>query len=149
MSLGPAFSVDLAVVPEDAASRLPTGRLRRAVEAALESEGVREAEISLALMNDESMERLNRQHLDRSGPTDVLAFGLGAPDAPPLGDIYVGWETAQRQAREFDVELEEELVRLTIHGVLHVLGYDHPEGDGREESDHFRRQEALVRRVMG
>jgi probable rRNA maturation factor len=65
-----------------------------------------------------------------------------------LGDIYVGYDQATRQAEEAGVPLPEELARLAIHGTLHVLGHDHPEGPERLESAMFRLQEQLVRRVM-
>jgi probable rRNA maturation factor len=63
--------------------------------------------------------------------------------------VYVGAEQAARQAAEAGVGVGEELVRLAVHGTLHVLGHEHPEGDGREESPMFALQEALVREITG
>ncbi len=61
----------------------------------------------------------------------------------------MGVDQARRQAAELGVPLDEELVRLAVHGTLHVLGHDHPEGPGREESPMFALQEALVRAIRG
>ena len=77
----------------------------------------------------------------------MIAFALGDV-AAPVGDVYLGAEQAARQAVEYGVSLAEELVRLTVHGTLHVFGYDHPDGPERVRSPMFVRQEALVRAVL-
>lgn len=105
-------------------------------------------EVSVAFVDDEAIRTLNRRFLDRDRPTDVLAFGLHGEGEPPVGDVYVGLEQARRQADEREIALDEELLRLAIHGTLHVLGHDHPEGPERADSEMFRRQESLVRRVV-
>jgi probable rRNA maturation factor len=69
------------------------------------------------------------------------------PDGRLVGDIYVCRAVAAKQAREMGVGVTEELVRLVIHGVLHVLGYDHPE-TGRERSPMWRKQERYVAKVL-
>jgi len=123
----------------------PEVRLEVGLEAGLK--GPSSAEISVALMDDPSIAVLNARFLDREGPTDVLAFSLGdAVDV--VGDVYVGFEQAGRQAAELGIPLAEELVRLAIHGTLHVLGHDHPEDDERDASAMFALQERLVRRAM-
>ena len=125
--------------------------IERAVHLALETgagpEPPSTAEISVALVDDDCIEVLNERFLERKGATDVLAFSLGdAIDV--VGDVYVGFEQASRQAAELGISLAEELVRLAIHGTLHVLGHDHPEDDEREKSPMFALQERLVRRAM-
>jgi probable rRNA maturation factor len=113
------------------------------------------------------MRRLNRRATGRRGLTDVLAFTLPQPDGAILGDVYIcpaaarafvmgsqadrrtdGHSSDRQTARPSD-RLHEELVRLAVHGTLHVLGYDHPEGPGRTRSTMWRRQERYVRKVMG
>lgn len=126
----------------------PVALLERAVLVTLREEGIEEADISVTLLADGDMLRLNERWLGRGDATDVLAFSLGGEGAT-VGDVYVGHEQAARQAVELGVDPEEELVRLAIHGTLHVLGHDHPEGPEREGSPMFRRQEALVRTVLG
>lgn len=121
--------------------------LRRAAETALaSSDGPLRGEVSVTFLPADEIARVNREYLDRDGPTDVIAFELG--DDELLGDVYVCPEVAARAAREEGVELREELVRLVVHGVLHVLGHDHPEDDGRWESPMFRLQERLVARAL-
>jgi probable rRNA maturation factor len=121
--------------------------LETAVRRTWASEGEGPGEVSLTLLGDDAIAELNRRYLDRHGPTDVIAFRLGEARGP-VGDVYVGAHQAERQAREYGVSLTEELVRLTVHGTLHVLGYDHPEGEERVGSPMFVRQEALVRSVL-
>lgn len=122
--------------------------LERGVRAATEAEGVEEGEISLALIDDTKIRELNRRYLDRDRPTDVIAFALHEEGEPVLGDVYLGLDQARRQAEERGIPAGEELLRLAIHGALHVLGRDHPEGPERDGSPMYRLQEALVDRVL-
>ncbi len=82
------------------------------------------------------------------GPPTFIAFALHSEGDPVLGDVYLGFDQARRQASELGVPVEEELLRLAIHGTLHLLGYRHPEGSDRFESEMFRRQEKLLRRLL-
>ena len=94
------------------------------------------------------MRSLNLEFLREDRPTDVIAFALHGSGEPPLGDVYVGYEQAQRQAREEGIEVEEELLRLAIHGTLHVFGHDHPEGDERARGEMFQLQEEILEEVL-
>jgi len=122
--------------------------LERAVKTALGEVGVDDAEMSLTLLDDDGIRALNDRYLGKDRPTDVLAFSLGTAEAP-LGDVYIGVEQARRQADDLGIAREEELVRLAIHGTLHVLGHEHPEGEDRVSSPMFALQERLVARVLG
>ncbi len=126
----------------------PEVLLQEGCLAALAAEGVLQAEVSVTLLDDARITDLNREYLGKDRPTDVIAFPLHAPGEPVLGDVYLGFEQARRQAEEFQVPLEEELLRLVIHGTLHVLGHEHPEGQGRVESEMFRVQEELLNAVL-
>jgi probable rRNA maturation factor len=120
--------------------------LEAAVRTALAA--VREqVEMSVTLVDDAEIKRLNREYLGRDGVTDVIAFSLGSPEQQ-LGDVYVGADQARRQAEALGVPLREELARLAIHGVLHVLGHDHPEGDDRFSSPMYVLQERLLEEVL-
>jgi len=141
-----AYTVDVEIVASLDPAPNPA-QLERAVRHVLNAERVAGAEISVALLGDEEIARLNEQYLGHEGPTDVISFPLHAAGEAPLGDVYIGAEQAARQAAELGVPIEEELLRLVIHGTLHVLGYDHPD-DGRADSPMYRRQEALLAEVL-
>lgn len=123
-------------------------RVEAAVRHVLRAEGVEAAEISVALVGDGEIAALNEQYLGHEGPTDVISFHLHDRGEPPLGDVYVGVEQAVRQASAFGAAADEEVLRLAVHGTLHVLGYEHPEGDDRAASPMFARQEALLRELL-
>jgi probable rRNA maturation factor len=128
-------------------AEVPVRLLEHAVLRTLAVEGRSGLEMSLALLGDDEMRELNRRYLGRDRLTDVIAFALG--DGEELvGDVYIGVEQARRQAADMGVSFSEELARLAIHGTLHVLGHDHPEGDERERSPMFRLQERLLRDVL-
>jgi rRNA maturation RNase YbeY len=76
----------------------------------------------------------------------VVSFALAStvPNVPIAGDIYIAPDVARRNAKAHGVSLREELTRLVVHGVLHVLGFDHPEGENRAASPMWRRQEQLI-----
>ena len=124
-------------------------RVRDIVIATLKAEHVDDALISVAFVGSEMMARLNRQFLSRDGPTDVISFGLTRHrDAlPAVGDIYICPRVAERNAKSVGIPLAEELARLVVHGTLHVLGYDHPEGERRTSSAMWKRQERILESV--
>ncbi len=128
--------------------RAPVGRERVAavVRTVLQAEGVKDALISVAFLTTRAMTALNRKHLGRSGPTDVIAFGLsgGGRAVPVIGDIYIAPDVGREQATENGVGVREEIARLVVHGTLHVLGHDHPDGVERIVSPMWRRQETLL-----
>jgi probable rRNA maturation factor len=132
--------------------RLPLAR-RRACELAkraLTAEGAREAVVSLSFCSDASMASINRRYLGHRGATDVIAFSLPSPStvAPLAGDVYIGAERARVNASALGVPWRQELARLVVHGVLHVMGHDHPAGVSRERSAMWRRQERLLSRLL-
>jgi probable rRNA maturation factor len=119
--------------------------LAQAVRGVLRRENVRDSEISVTLVDDAEIAAMNERFLSHDGPTDVISFELYQDDEPPVGDIYIGVDQAARQAADNEVSIEEELARLTIHGVLHVLGHDHPDGDARLQSPMWDVQESVLR----
>jgi probable rRNA maturation factor len=116
------------------------------VAATLKAEGVRHVLISVAFVGPDAMASLNKNFLSHDGPTDVISFGLArsGKGQPVIGDIYICPTMAERNAKSLRVSLNEELTRLVIHGTLHILGYDHPEGDGRTKSTMWKRQERIL-----
>ncbi|HVX40544.1 MAG TPA: rRNA maturation RNase YbeY [Gemmatimonadaceae bacterium] len=144
MSLG----VDVAI--EGVRAPLGRTRIEEIARAALRAERIRHALVSIALVDRRTIARLNRTHLDHAGPTDVISFGFAraSENDPIIGDIYIAPEVARDNARARGVPVREELARLVVHGVLHVLGYDHPEDEARENSPMWRRQERILDRVL-
>ncbi|MBI5287014.1 MAG: rRNA maturation RNase YbeY [Deltaproteobacteria bacterium] len=110
------------------------GRVNGLTKAILKGLGCSEdCEISILLLDDEGIRGLNKRYLKRDRPTDVLSFPMEDPLPTShfpvvLGDVVISVETAERQAKEFGVSLGEEMVRLLIHGILHLLGLDHKGG---------------------
>jgi probable rRNA maturation factor len=124
-------------------SQLAPAVVRRVVRAVLRGER-KIARVSVTFLGPERMRRLNREYKGRDRPTDVLAFSLRQPGGALLADLYICASEAAREARSRDLPLREELIRLVVHGTLHALGHDHPEGRGRERSAMWRRQERYV-----
>jgi rRNA maturation RNase YbeY len=132
--------------------RIPVARARvaRVADRVLRAEGVRSATLSIAFVSDRRIAALNWRHLGHRGPTDVISFGFAPshPGAPIEGDIYIAPDVARRNAVANRRGAREELLRLVVHGVLHVLGHDHPEGEARQGSPMWKRQEALLATVL-
>ena len=82
------------------------------------------AELDVIFVDDVRIQELNKQFLGRDRPTDVIAFDLSDSPEKLEGEIYVSVDTAQRQAHEYGVTFWNELCRLAVHGVLHLLGFD-------------------------
>ncbi|MDQ6770081.1 MAG: rRNA maturation RNase YbeY [Gemmatimonadota bacterium] len=125
-------------------------RVKDAAAAALRAEGVRDAMLSITFVGRAAMSELNRRYLRHRGPTDVISFGLGRQGrrGPVVGDIYICTGIARANAKRQHVSSQEELLRLVVHGTLHTLGYDHPEGATRMDSSMWRKQERILARVV-
>jgi probable rRNA maturation factor len=124
--------------------------VKEAALATLAAEGVRDAMLSITFVGRAAMSELNRRYLGHHGPTDVISFGLGRQGrrGPVVGDIYICPEIARANAQRQSVSSQEELLRLVVHGTLHTLGYDHPEGATRTASKMWRSQERILARVI-
>ena len=130
--------------------RLPVSmaRLRGAVETVLAAEKVKHALVSVTLMTPRKMAALNAKHLQHEGSTDIITFGFRDPAGVLIGDVYVCPRVAIANAKAFGVSQREELLRLAVHGSLHVLGYEHPDGESRTASAMWKLQERLLKRVL-
>jgi probable rRNA maturation factor len=89
-----------------------------------------EGEISILIVDDPQIEKLNRKYLNRNGPTDVIAFPMREGEfrhiSPQLlGDVVISTDTAAKEARNSGVSMEQRLNELLVHGILHLFGYDH------------------------
>ena len=112
----------------------------------LQELGHAKSELSLALVDDDEITQSNSQHRGKSRPTDVLSFSLVEGEhheyrGKMLGDVVISVDTAARQARSAHRALHDELTRLLVHGILHLLGWDH------EKLEEARRMQAEERRL--
>lgn len=129
-------------VPE--AEALCSGAARAALDAV--APGLAAAELSIVLGDDALVAALNRRWRGREGPTNVLSFASGDKPAPPLplllGDVVLAYETVAAEAMAQAKPLTDHLRHLIVHGVLHLLGFDHIDNDEAE------RMEALETRIL-
>ena len=141
------MTVRLTLPPRSQQLRRFDARLLEAHAArVLKEVGQSASELSVAIVLDDEIEALNFEHRGKRSPTDVLSFSLLEGEHSDqrgklLGDVIIGIETAARQARAAHRGLNEEVARLLIHGILHLLGWDH------EESAEAKRMRAEERRL--
>lgn len=159
------MSLELVLdVHPDLIGQVDEAAIRHLVATALAAQGIEQpAEVGITITDDATIQEMNRQYRGVDAPTDVLAFPLLEPweirpqgarppagprfVAPPdgilhLGDVVVSLPRAREQAAEFGHSLERELSYLIIHGILHLLGYDHQEPD--EQREMREREEAIL-----
>lgn len=121
-------AVELTLLVRGRAARRATGAVRRdlarRMRGAMAAAGVRGREVILSLTDDAELHHLNRRYADEDHATDVLSFSLEEPRGP-LGDVVISLETAARQAAQGRRRLSDELFHLAVHGLCHLLGYDH------------------------
>ncbi|MCC6140058.1 MAG: rRNA maturation RNase YbeY [Nitrospira sp.] len=120
---------------------------RRLAERVLAAVGEAQSELSIDLVGDGRMRRLNREYRKKDRTTDVLAFAMresAGPVSALLGDVVISIPTAQRQAKEGGRSLSEELAWLLVHGVLHLCGYDHERSD-MDARRMKRREQAILK----
>ncbi len=118
--------------------------VRAAAEKVGELYGVENGEVSVTLTNNEYIHTLNKQYRGIDRPTDVLSFALNESEAPDvedgpdvnvLGDLVISVERAKEQAADYGHSVKREIAFLTVHGMLHLLGYDHMEEQDRLEME--------------
>lgn len=141
--------------------KVPTGLrmiVRRCCNAALRTEEFEgSAEVSITFVNNEQIKELNNKYRQKNVPTDVLSFPMceegrlyekdPATGAKILGDIIISLEKAQEQAQKYGNSLQKEISHLTVHGILHLLGYKHE--NGGIEKIRMREKEELIMSKMG
>lgn len=140
--------------------KIPVGMrllIRRCCHAVLEQEDFQQnAEVSVSFVSNQEIRRLNAEYRDTDSVTDVLSFPLGEngvydlnveTDARMLGDIVISMERAVLQAEQFGHSLEREVGFLTVHSMLHLLGYDHVQGG--LAATHMREKEESVLAKLG
>lgn len=110
-----------------------------------------DGEISILILDDPQIEKLNQQYLNRQGPTNVIAFAMREgefPDLTPdlLGDVVISTDTAAREAQVASMSMERRFNELLVHGILHLMGYDHEtsEKDARIMEEKSRKLMELI-----
>jgi probable rRNA maturation factor len=116
---------------------IDTGRLRRSLKRLLKELQRENDEVNVIFVDDEQIQSINREYLDRDRPTNVISFAMtegvgGALHPEILGDIVISAETAARDAATGDLTLMEEMEFLLIHGLLHLIGYNHEKCSQKE-----------------
>lgn len=124
--------------------------IHQATLATLRMHNSEACEVSVLLTNDTTIQSLNRQYRNIDIPTDVLAFAMReggdeSMNSHLLGDLVISVPTAQRQAYAQNHSLDVEIANLTVHGVLHLLGYDHQLPD--DATIMFEKQQAILRQI--
>lgn len=146
---GPQHDI-LITIDEVYADYVAREQLERIARAALEAENVPRAELGILITDDATVHDLNRRYAGEDKPTDVLSFSLregeefvSPNDTERLGEVIISLDTARRQAVEGSATLEAEVAHLLVHGILHLLGYDHAEPD-EERAMQAREREILA-----
>lgn len=140
---------DIRVADLDGSLWLDANEVTGWAAAVLDAESPGEATLSITFLGADEMRRLNHQSLGHDRVTDVIAFRLEHPSGL-AGDIYVCPSEALKNASAEAVPVRQELVRLVVHGVLHVLGHEHPDAvAGRTASRMWTLQEGYVRALTG
>lgn len=158
--------VDITYEDESYQEIAPEGQVQKSVVSVLETLDVEPCELSLSFVSDTAMQELNRTYRDKDESTDILSFvqdddvedfcwpelSFAGDSAPPveirvLGDMVISIDTLKRNAQSFNVDVKEELFRLLIHGLLHLLGFDHESNDATEPM--LVQQEQLLMKLGG
>ena len=115
--------IDIKIFNDSTTKFLPKKKISDAVNRVLKDNKVKKASVNVVLVNDDIIKRMNSQYLKHDYTTDVISFNIDSEPAL-LGEIYISIDTAKKQAEQFKVSLTNELLRLSVHGTLHLIGYD-------------------------
>ncbi|MEE4262439.1 MAG: rRNA maturation RNase YbeY [Desulfobacteraceae bacterium] len=136
--------------------RISLKKIKQTVQVILDALDCPDSELSILIVGDPQIEELNQQYLNRKGPTNVIAFAMREgefSDLSPhlLGDVVISTDTAAREAQIASTSMERRFNELLVHGILHLLGYDHEasEDDARVMEDKSRELMELIRNVEG
>jgi probable rRNA maturation factor len=132
--------IKIEIADEQDAHVITYERLIAAVREILSDAGYTAGEVSIAIVTDEAMHELNRQYLQHDYPTDVLSFVLEAEEDHLIGQLIVSAEYAASEAGKFGWTTDDEVLLYTIHGALHLVGYDDQEAELKAE---MREQEKV------
>ena len=123
----------VAINNQQTTQKVDRAQLREGVKRVLAGEGVENAVISIAVVDDPTMHGLNRQYLQHDYPTDVLSFVLEDDDDRLEGEIIISADYAAKEAQNFDWSAQDEMLLYVIHGSLHLVGFDDLEPELKTE----------------
>jgi len=129
----PLKSYNISIAYAVFAQGIQTGRLQKAIERTLKGENIKKADVSVVIVSDEEILKLNKAFLQHNYTTDVITFPLEENSSNVDGEIYISIDTARIQAKEYSVSLTNELTRLAVHGTLHLTGYDDATPEQRQQ----------------
>ena len=122
--------------------------MKKTAQAVLDALGFPEGELSVSFVDDREIEGLNKEYLNRNGPTNVIAFPMregSFSDITPtlLGDVVISADTARKEGLIAGISTEERVIELLVHGILHLFGYDH-EGSEQKAAEMNEKSEELM-----
>ncbi|MBW2452268.1 MAG: rRNA maturation RNase YbeY [Deltaproteobacteria bacterium] len=140
--------VKIAIENRQKKVKIKKSPLRKVAQTILNVSGCPDALLSVLIVDDAAIQEINRDYLHKDQPTNVISFAMqegdGAGIQPQLlGDVVISAETAERDAAEAQVTTEEELYFLLLHGILHLLGYDHERGSKADAQRMRSREQEL------
>jgi rRNA maturation RNase YbeY len=138
--------MEIQITLQTETAGVPRPEIRKSLKKVLSDLGCHDKELSVLFTDDEHMARLNRQYRRRPGPTNVLAFPMADETgedigSPMLGDVVISVDTALKESRDLEEPIKKTINRLLIHGILHLLGFDHE----RSEAEARRMGEEEIR----
>lgn len=128
--------------------RISKKKIRQTASVILNALGYPDAELSILIVDDQQIAQLNRQYLNREGPTNVIAFSMRQgqfSDIAPnlLGDVVISADKAHREAQSAGISMQDRFDQLLIHGTLHLLGYDHENTEAQARKMEEKNNELL------
>ncbi len=128
--------------------RIAPEEIKKKAKTILNALECHDGELSILIVNDPEIAKLNKTYLGRSGPTNVIAFSMqegpfGQINPNLLGDVVISLDTAAREAQDAGISVESRLDQLLIHGVLHLFGFDHDKTSEQAKAMRMKEEELL------
>jgi probable rRNA maturation factor len=146
---GPEERMEILIEDRQVRHKIARKKIKRKARTILSALGCPDGELSILIVDDSEIARLNKEYLGRSGPTNVIAFPMqqgqfGHINPNLLGDVVISLDTTAREANDADIAVERRFEQLLIHGILHLLGFDH-EASPEQAETMMRKEEELLR----
>ncbi len=144
----PVKRMDIRIQDRQNRHRSSDKRIRAQARTILSDLGVLDGELSILIVDDQEIAELNKTYLDRDGPTNVIAFSMkegsfGNINPNLLGDVVISVDTAAREAQDAGISAESRFDQLLVHGILHLLGFDHSKSSHHAEAMAVKEKQLL------